>query len=80
MSSTQSSGNANSGASSGASKQAYIGDPPYTVAEKAWLKEHWKDEFHFLQAYQLSIYDEGDRAEGRAIVRAFMQQEATEGE
>jgi hypothetical protein len=56
----------------------YEGTAPYTAAEKKWLKDAWKDEFHFLQAYQLSIYKEEDREEGRAIVRAFIKGEQEE--
>ncbi|KPI35654.1 uncharacterized protein AB675_4748 [Cyphellophora attinorum] len=48
---------------------------PYTAEEKAYLKKGWRDEFHFLQLYQLSIYDEDDREEGRAILRAFKEQD-----
>lgn len=48
-------------------------NPPYTSAEKQWLKTHWGSEFHFLRCYQLSIYDEGDREEGRRIARALME-------
>ena len=50
--------------------------PPYNAAEKAWLKEVWKNEFHFLLAYELNIYKEEDREEGRYIVRAIMEVEA----
>ena len=50
----------------------------YTDEEKRWLKVNWKDEFHFLQAYELSIYKEEDRAEGRRIVRAMMQGDGDE--
>ena len=45
----------------------------HTPEEKAWLKKHWKSEFHFLAAYGLSIYDEEDRQEGRAIQAAMMK-------
>ena len=41
--------------------------------EKAWLKQHYGNEFHFLRAYWLSIYKEKDREEGRSILRALMQ-------
>jgi hypothetical protein len=58
--------------------------PPYTEEEKAWLRKNWKNEFHFLASYQLRIYDEDDREEGRTILRAFMKDEggymATEAE
>ncbi len=53
-------------------------DTPYTAEEKRWLKENWTDEFHFLMAYELSIYEEEDRAEGRSIVRAMMKADADE--
>lgn len=49
---------------------------PYTVEEKQWLKENWKDEFHFLRAHGLSIYKEEDRAQGRSNVRAMMRADA----
>lgn len=53
-------------------------DDKYTPEEKKWLKDNWQDEFHFLQAYQLSIHKEEDRAEGRRIVRALMQGDTDE--
>lgn len=49
-----------------------------TCGSAPGLKEHWGDGFHFLRAYALSIYKEGDRAEGRAIVRAFMEDDEKE--
>ena len=52
-----------------------IDSPPYTAEEKRWLKENYKDEFHFLRTQGLSIYNEEDREEGRGIVRAFMEEE-----
>lgn len=50
----------------------YAGPGPLTSAEKAWLKEHYGNEFKFLRAYGLSIYKDEDREEGRTIVRAMM--------
>ncbi|GAB1742571.1 hypothetical protein NU219Hw_g8112t1 [Hortaea werneckii] len=47
-------------------------EPPYTTTEKEWLKQHWGDEFHFLQAYGLNIHKEEDREEGRSIARAII--------
>lgn len=47
--------------------------PPYTNRENAWLKEHYGSEFKFLLAYQLSIYKDEDREEGRRIARAFIE-------
>ena len=57
----------------------YLGGPPYTAAEKAWLKKWWGDEFHFLRAYQLSIHSEEDREEGRAIARTFIRNDQQHG-
>lgn len=42
-----------------------------TQAEKKWLKVHYVNEFRFLRSYKLSIYQEEDRAEGRAILRGL---------
>lgn len=47
--------------------------PPYTDDEKRWLKDNWDGEFKFLTAHGLKIHDEEDRADGRRIVRAMMQ-------
>lgn len=44
----------------------------YTAEEKQWMREHYGNEFKFLQAYQLSIYKEEDREEGKAILKALM--------
>ncbi|KAK0670268.1 hypothetical protein QBC41DRAFT_222052 [Cercophora samala] len=50
-------------------------NPPYTSEEKHWLRVHFDGEFKFLRMYNLSIYNEDDRAEGRRIVRALMEHE-----
>ena len=50
-------------------------DPPYNDEERQWLKQRFGNEYSFLRRYGLSIYEEEDRAEGRAIVRAFMQED-----
>lgn len=47
--------------------------PGYTAEEKKWLKKHWGSEFHFLNSYQLKIYNEEDREEGKAIMKALME-------
>ncbi|KAM0450936.1 hypothetical protein ACHAO4_006328 [Trichoderma viride] len=52
-------------------KRQWIGEQPYTTEEKQWLKKHYGGEFKFLMAYEMSIYNEEDRAEGRAIMRAL---------
>jgi hypothetical protein len=48
--------------------------PPLTKEEKQYLKEHYGGEYRFLRLYQLSIYEEEDREEGRRILRAFMSE------
>ena len=45
---------------------------PYTDAEKVWLKQNYKDEYHFLQQHGLSIYKDEDREDGRAMARSLM--------
>lgn len=52
-------------------KRQWIGEQPYTTEEKQWLKKHYGGEFKFLMAYEMSIYNEEGRAEGRAIMRAL---------
>ncbi|KAH6644237.1 hypothetical protein C7974DRAFT_325674 [Boeremia exigua] len=52
-------------------------EPPYTAVEKAFLKAHWRDEYHFLLPHGLHIHKEEDRAEGRAILRSLMEAEET---
>ena len=45
---------------------------PYTDAEKVWLKQNYKDEYHFLLQHGLSIYKDEDREDGRAMARSLM--------
>ncbi|KKZ66568.1 hypothetical protein EMCG_07682 [[Emmonsia] crescens] len=52
---------------------AVLENPGYTSEEKAWLKKHYKSEFHFLRVNGLKIYKNEDRGEGRLIVRAMMR-------
>ncbi|KAL9622608.1 MAG: hypothetical protein Q9160_003105 [Pyrenula sp. 1 TL-2023] len=47
----------------------------YTDEERAWLKNHYGGEFHFLLSYGLKMHDDEDREDGRAILRALMQQD-----
>lgn len=61
-------------------KRQWIGEQPYTAEEKEWLKKHYGGEFKFLMSYQLSIYDEEDRAEGRAIMRAMARADESNDE
>ncbi|KAL7940950.1 hypothetical protein V8C42DRAFT_361491 [Trichoderma barbatum] len=52
-------------------QRQWAGEQPYTAEEKAWLTKHYEGEYKFLMAHGLSIYDEEERAEGRAIMRAL---------
>jgi hypothetical protein len=63
------------------SAQIYVsdGNPPYTAAEKGWLKKRRITEFKFLRMYGLKMHDDEDRAEGRALVRGFMQDDLYDG-
>jgi len=54
--------------------------PPLTKDEKDYLKKHYGGEFRFLRMYELSIYKEEDREEGRRILRAFMSESEDEAE
>lgn len=47
--------------------------PPLTQEEKQWMKDNYRDEFHFLRMYGLSIYKEEDRDEDRRTLRALME-------
>ncbi|KAK4064124.1 uncharacterized protein Triagg1_9103 [Trichoderma aggressivum f. europaeum] len=58
----------------------WAGEQPYTAEEKAWLKKHYQGEYKFLRSHGLSIYDDEDREEGRAIVRAMMSADEDEEE
>ncbi|EHK22996.1 uncharacterized protein TRIVIDRAFT_60187 [Trichoderma virens Gv29-8] len=51
------------------------GEQPYTAEEKEWLKKHYRGEYKFLMAHGLSIYDEEEREEGRAIMRALARED-----
>ncbi|KAK4541571.1 hypothetical protein LTR36_007868 [Oleoguttula mirabilis] len=53
--------------------------PPYTAVEKAFIKDNFRDEFHFLRDHGLSIYKDEDRDEGRRIARAIMSAEGEGG-
>lgn len=46
--------------------------PRLSTRERRFLKRHFRDEFKFLTQHELSIFDEGDREEGRRILRALM--------
>jgi hypothetical protein len=67
---------ASTGPSSGASNSRTHG-PPYTEAEKQWLKKHYGNEFKFLGTLGLSIYKEEDREEGRQIIGDSCMQKTT---
>jgi hypothetical protein len=50
---------------------------PYTTEEKAFLKKNYGSEYRFLLQHGLRIHDEGDREDGRAILRAVMREDDT---
>ena len=53
----------------------------YTAEETAFLKKNYGSEFHFLVQHGLKIFSDEDRQEGRAILRAIMQEtDTSEGE
>ncbi|KAK0763475.1 hypothetical protein N5P37_002852 [Trichoderma harzianum] len=56
------------------------GQQPYTAEEKAWLKKHYQGEYKSLMSYGLSIYDEENREEGRAIMRAMVSPDEDDDE
>ena len=49
--------------------------PPYTAEEERWLKDAYGGEYHFLASYQLSIFKEDDREEGRRIARGLVERD-----
>lgn len=57
------------------SKASGYEDSKYTSDETAFLKEYGNGGFDFLRCFGLSIYDEGKRKKGRAILRALMKEE-----
>lgn len=48
-------------------------EPPYTMREMEFVNEQWGTEYRFLVEHGLSILEEGDRSEGRKMVRALME-------
>lgn len=50
-------------------------DDGYTDEEKAWLKQHYGNEFKFLRDYGLSIYKDEDREDGRRLLRGLMEED-----
>nr|OQO24422.1 hypothetical protein B0A51_08641 [Rachicladosporium sp. CCFEE 5018] len=50
-------------------------DEPYTKKEKAWLKKHWEDEWHFVVSHGGKMYDEENRRKARTQVRTTMVHE-----
>ncbi|PKY03795.1 hypothetical protein P168DRAFT_305119 [Aspergillus campestris IBT 28561] len=51
---------------------------PLTEEETAWMKMHYGSEFRFLILCHLRVYNEGDRQEGRAILRALIAEDEPE--
>lgn len=51
-----------------------------TDAEKAYPMKHYRSEYHFLLQHGLRIHNDEDRDDGRAILRALMQQDENSDE
>ena len=49
----------------------------YTTEEKKWLEDNWRGEFHFIREFDLNIYNEEDREEGRLIARSLIEEAGT---
>jgi hypothetical protein len=45
---------------------------PLTQEERVWIKEHWGNEFKFLQGHGLRIYKRDEREEGREILKILL--------
>ncbi|KAI1873173.1 uncharacterized protein JN550_003426 [Neoarthrinium moseri] len=50
--------------------------PPYTREERAWLKDNYRGEFHFVNSYELSIHSDADQEEGRRIARGLIESDS----
>ncbi|KAF2744138.1 hypothetical protein M011DRAFT_470797 [Sporormia fimetaria CBS 119925] len=57
-----------------ASAEATSISAPYTEAEKSWLKDQFKSEYHFLKQLGLTIYKDEDREECKNVLRMLMKQ------
>ncbi|KAK4225713.1 hypothetical protein QBC38DRAFT_546621 [Podospora fimiseda] len=57
-------------------------DPPYTQAEKKWLRKYVGGEWNFLDMHVLDIKHEPDRASARSVFRRYWKdvEEEEEGE
>lgn len=42
--------------------------------ETMWLKKHYGNEYRFLRDYGYDIHDDEEREDGRALLRAFVQE------
>ncbi len=51
---------------------------PYTPEEREFLKKNWGGEYKFLLQHGLKIHNEDDRTEGRSILRALMEEDASD--
>lgn len=54
--------------------------PRYNSEEKAWLKDNYGGEYHFLHAHGLKMHNDDDRQEGKAIVQGFIEQDRAQGQ
>ena len=70
MSGEQSQGSGAQQGGSGSSA-SFKGDAPFTASEKAYTNQQLGGEYQLTQQHGLKRGDSGDRAEGRAIARAY---------
>lgn len=50
----------------------------YNEKQEGWLKEQFRDEYHFLRDHGLSIYREEERDQGKEILEVLMAAEENE--
>lgn len=46
---------------------------PLNQTEKQYLKDNFRDEYHFLRDHGLRIWKEEDREDGRVVLRMYME-------
>jgi hypothetical protein len=63
------------------STSASAGPQPKDMSQDAWLKQGgWTSMKHFLESYNLKLWEDDDDQEGQAIIRAMRQQEQEDWE
>lgn len=49
--------------------------PPLNEEERAWIRRNYRNEYHLIREFGLSIYNEEHRELGRQIVRTLMHED-----